>query len=363
MSRFQVGDKVRCVNAESISALTSGCEYTVSRVEDGHDERVCLDAFSDNDWWYASRFELIPAESPDDWVTQDIEPDRPGIDEWRWSDCTTWYKSAQHLRRMHGDVVDGFTFEARCRRKDLPVKPAETLLSSGGPYVARSEYERVCLERDNAVEAHKKIQDAEVVKPWQEVERLQKQVDSCMETIEGRDLEIDGLRKQLEDVTGQRDRFKASWKKEFDKNLTRELYGLDENDWPLVPVDPSCIPAGHRAVEVTAYAKGKIISSNGGSAMPCTWVSVFPRLVVEPIPPEQPSPGPLPVPEPEPPAWLRSGWWYWCGSDGYWCIGENQPVWDGTRWSPAGGHTGIHTSDMCHPIDKSRASEACWQVK
>lgn len=203
------------------------------------------------------------------------------------------------------------------------------------------EHSKLCVML-NALEAGQKLRDEEIAKLRQEI------VD---------------LRKQLEDVTGQRDRFKASWKKEFDKNLTRELYGLDENDWPLVPVDPSCIPAGHRAVEVTAYAKGKIISSNGGSAMPCTWVSVFPRLVVEPIPPEQPSPGPLPVPEPEPPAWLRSGWWYWCGSDGYWCIGENQPVWDGTRWSPAGGHTGIHTSDMCHPIDKSRASEACWQVK
>lgn len=67
-----------------------------------------------------------PVESPDDWVTQDVVPDRYGIDQWRWKDyrdgsASIWYDSTQPtLSRKHGALHAGETFEVRCRRKDLP---------------------------------------------------------------------------------------------------------------------------------------------------------------------------------------------------------------------------------------------------
>ncbi len=71
-------------------------------------------------------------ESPEDWVTQDRVPDRPGIDEWNrtWDGRpTVWEPSLKNEERyMHGHVctATGSVFKVRCRRKDLPPLPQET---------------------------------------------------------------------------------------------------------------------------------------------------------------------------------------------------------------------------------------------
>lgn len=73
-----------------------------------------------------------PAESPDDWVTQDRVPVRSGVDQVRWSawDESNWqvatgtgWGSRKHgYINWHGEVL-----HARCRRKDLPpAKPERT---------------------------------------------------------------------------------------------------------------------------------------------------------------------------------------------------------------------------------------------
>lgn len=66
-------------------------------------------------------------ESPDDWVTQDRVPARPGIDErayesprksallWQDAYCIDWVQPA-----VHGTKINGDTLLLRCRRKDLP---------------------------------------------------------------------------------------------------------------------------------------------------------------------------------------------------------------------------------------------------
>jgi hypothetical protein len=70
----------------------------------------------------------IPVESPDDWVTQDRVPARPGIDQrsyaddttlsrWQDAECLNWDKPA-----MHGTKINKTTLQLRCRRKDLPVE-------------------------------------------------------------------------------------------------------------------------------------------------------------------------------------------------------------------------------------------------
>lgn len=69
---------------------------------------------------------LAQAESPDDWVTQDVVPDRAGIDQWRRvfngiADGPWETSQPLSLAYMHGDVSGcGGVFEVRCRRKYLP---------------------------------------------------------------------------------------------------------------------------------------------------------------------------------------------------------------------------------------------------
>jgi hypothetical protein len=78
------------------------------------------------------RRKITPVESPDDWVTQDRVPARPGIDQrayadatrvtlWEDAECLTWDKPA-----MHGTKINNTTLEIRCRRKDLPAKQPAT---------------------------------------------------------------------------------------------------------------------------------------------------------------------------------------------------------------------------------------------
>lgn len=68
-------------------------------------------------------------ESPDDWVTQDRVPARPGIDERQWvqydGTALGWVpvKKIGWSGMKHGDVIHGDRLELRCRRKDLPPLP------------------------------------------------------------------------------------------------------------------------------------------------------------------------------------------------------------------------------------------------
>lgn len=71
-------------------------------------------------------------ESPDDWVTQDRVPARPGIDERQWvqydGTALGWVpvkKIGCWSGMKHGDVIHGDRLELRCRRKDLPPLPEQ----------------------------------------------------------------------------------------------------------------------------------------------------------------------------------------------------------------------------------------------
>ena len=62
----------------------------------------------------------IPAHAdvcPEAWVTQDQVPDRPGVDDIRWTTpdkSGPWYRIAHVSRKlMHGFIEHGLTFEVR----------------------------------------------------------------------------------------------------------------------------------------------------------------------------------------------------------------------------------------------------------
>ena len=109
-----------------------------------------------------------PVESPDDWVTQDRVPDRPGIDQWRrvwprvkpddWQDSShsssTFYK--------HGDTcrISKSVFEVRCRRKDLPPLPQET---------PKREYVRCFTTLEGTVRTAKDISEFDMPTLWHEL--------------------------------------------------------------------------------------------------------------------------------------------------------------------------------------------------
>jgi hypothetical protein len=60
-----------------------------------------------------------------DWVTQDVMPDRNHLDEWRWVSTTKpnspWNKSIEETHFSHGHTIGNAMFEVRCKRKDLPL--------------------------------------------------------------------------------------------------------------------------------------------------------------------------------------------------------------------------------------------------
>jgi hypothetical protein len=59
-----------------------------------------------------------------DWVTQDVVPDRNHLDEWRWVSTvkqdSPWNKSIEETHFSHGHTVGNAMFEVRCKRKDHP---------------------------------------------------------------------------------------------------------------------------------------------------------------------------------------------------------------------------------------------------
>ena len=66
---------------------------------------------------------------PEEWVTQDRVPDRPGIDQWRrvytsavYANTDWQYSAYGELRFMHGDTAETTegVFEVRCKLKDYP---------------------------------------------------------------------------------------------------------------------------------------------------------------------------------------------------------------------------------------------------
>jgi hypothetical protein len=108
-----------------------------------------------------------PVESPDDWVTQDRVPARPGIDErayqyegdsWvlrGWADAANiaWPEMPRH-----GTVRGPATVHLRCRRKDLPAPTPATRTITFCEYVVWDEpgCERLvwALESDDLLYRH-----------------------------------------------------------------------------------------------------------------------------------------------------------------------------------------------------------------
>lgn len=97
---------------------------------------------------YCTGFDWVElVESPDDWVTQDRVPARPGIDErayespvnnylcWQDSKCMNWDRPVIHGAKVNGDIL-----LLRCRRKDLPLVAANPTASEYDPKTFTSDW-------------------------------------------------------------------------------------------------------------------------------------------------------------------------------------------------------------------------------
>lgn len=108
---------------------------------------------------YCTGWDWKPVESPDDWVTQDRVPARPGIDEraWQHGECTSameWKDSSVlgwEQKPMHGHIIEKSILHLRCRRKDLPPLPFaapeppwQTIEICGKRYEIREAQEETC---------------------------------------------------------------------------------------------------------------------------------------------------------------------------------------------------------------------------
>jgi len=69
----------------------------------------------------------VPVESPDDWVTQDLVPFRPLVDQVQWLDrdgesLMEWQTFEYSFDKSHGYTnSSGLRLCLRCQRRDLPV--------------------------------------------------------------------------------------------------------------------------------------------------------------------------------------------------------------------------------------------------
>lgn len=374
MSRLKVGDRVR--------RISNGEQRQVSDIDmsDG-----TFYSSAENLWYFQHDFELVspphPAESPDDWVTQDVVRARPEIDQRAYQYDTDpeaglqWDMAGQMKwdpMPMHGERGNGLTVHLRCRRRDYPQKPAE--VHTGGPYVARSEYERVCVERDALLEDVKELHregavaaaDNRARKISEELTHVRRQLTSREESIDALNelcrnhekrqtadqAENERLQKQ---INSQQDRIADLIDRQSEANRS------NPNGWPLVPVDPSCIPEGHRAAEVTDQVNGKTTVIDFGRVHTWDTKSMYVQLVVEPIP------TPAPLPRPEFPAWIRAGWWVAMDNDGDWYAYDHEPEMLAkiAQWkssNPLSITTAQETPSMrAVPCDRWR--EAKWQVE
>lgn len=331
---FKVGDRVRCVDPGQWTKLVKGLVYKVTDIDESSEfgGSVCVDGIED--WRYADRFELIPqhpAESPDDWVALPSDHVlRSTVDQYRT--CLGEWKIVDNISGKPVSWLE--TKRARCRRRDYPHQPVE--VHTGGPYVARSEYERVCSERDDAVAQAVWIRD-EAVMLAAERDQLKADQESLLADLKATEQTV--------------------------IHLNKRVFANAANGWPLVPVDPSCIPEGHRAVEVTCNAKGRKVVSYESQPIHLNGNDEWPRLVVEPIPTP---PAPEALPRPEFPAWIRAGWWVAMDNDGDWFGYEKEPTlidklkqWGSTIPFP------IIISQLTpsmRAVPRDRWREAKWQV-
>jgi len=355
---------------------------------------------------YVTHIEQIhppqPVESPDDWVTQDLVPSRRGIDELNWIFSGERHGSWVPFRNgppiTHG-VTDkcGDIGQVRCRRRDYPQKPAE--VHSGGPYVARSEYERVCLERDALLEDVNELhREGAVAAAENRAKKISEELANVRRELANEKASsgqvIAELRHRIEAVSTESLTSDASWQEAYRLLSDECQYVKDErarliqqvnsqidqiadlidrqseanhinpNGWPLVPVDPSCIPDGHRAVEVTGETKDKLVAV-GNRAVRFPTNADHSNLVVEPIPTP---PTPDALPRPEFPKWIRAGWWVAMDPDLLFWGFENEPIVD----EQCGEHTSIGKSVLLYgaqitpsmravPCDRWR--EAKWQIE
>lgn len=384
MSRFKVGDLVR--------HIVTGSELTVNRVSDDSDAFTAKESCV----WHAEvDFDLVsrppqPVESPDDWVTQDVVPVRPDVDEWRWVDVKDgtsiadergdWKSRRQIIRTMWHGFVDGtrFRLEVRCRRRDYPHRPVE--VHTGGPYVARSEYERVCatireLETGYAASIRRAEDIAnQLMVMTGERDGLQKQVENL-----GRDVDIlKGFNRELKQH-GTSFELLEKLKAAEDKLAvqTRDMLWRTENQDKVISSqqekiltlqsDCDSLRHSHKVLRADLQNSEECLAALSRNKV-CPPLAVgSDGLVVEPIP----TPAQDARVSCNEEGWvflykgaLPAGWWYGFDSEGRWwgCSVRPRPTKYGW-WEVPPGQTGDWQKLEGMPeADKSAWRENCWQV-
>ena len=124
---------------------------------------------------------------------------------------------------------------------------------------------------------------------------------------------------------------------------------FNPNNWPLIPVNPDCIPKGYRVVKCDTPKSTDVVVSS--SCIPRLFGSIdYPRLIVEADV----------IPKPTPPPWLNPEWYFAMDSNGEWWAYPEKPIHDYTKWFVIGlGKIPLNTIDS---LDQSRWKECCWKV-
>jgi hypothetical protein len=130
--------------------------------------------------------------------------------------------------------------------------------------------------------------------------------------------------------------------------LAAKMTFNNPNNWPLIPVNPECIPKGYRVVKCDTPKSTDVVVSS--SCIPRLFGSIdYPRLIVERDV----------ILKPTPPAWLNPEWWFAMDDDGQWFAYPEKPeqTEDNDWWA----NDSILLRDM-PDLNHSRWTECCWKV-
>lgn len=259
---------------------------------------------------FIDRFEKI------DWV--DITDPDHVLDEktdWVRHEGRGYGRGWERVDGLHGrkwGSVDKSDFpQARCRRKDLPkVEPERPVeVHAGGPYVARSVHEQVCVERDALQKQVENLgRDVDILKGFN---RELKQHGTSFELLEKLKAAEDKLAVQTRDMlwmTGNQDKVISSQRD--------RIAGL---------IDRLGKMCNHEQPRVSCNEEGRVYLYKGA---------------------------------------LPAGWWYGFDSEGRWwgCSVRPRPTKYGW-WEVPPGQTGDWQKLEGMPeADKSTWGENCWQV-
>jgi hypothetical protein len=352
--QFKSGQKVKCIDASACD-LSQDEIYTVK----SQDEYVRLLGWGDNGYG-PYRFELVEPEPPKSGIVAGdmvTVPDGHGH-----SPFGKAYEVLSIDEYGYATLMSGAWKMKVPVTKCAKVPQLESYnVHCGGPYIARSEYNRqgellkktgeamvkVENERDDAKTWFSMTVD-EIAQVRASLNHVEGQRDALLKERDSLKMFNGKLKSELDTFHAEREMLRTLKQAVVSLEQQRDFARQDNKELRDQLHNLNCsLPALQESHRLAQQYKRELDELKVAHAALKKGLQT---------PPERPE-----LKAPSPPAWLRKGWWYCMNSDGSWYAYEAKP-------SPGkfGWHGPLYTLilEKYRPpgVPVERWSEACWQV-